>query len=377
MTSNRTPKTRLPLLCIAALLSALLVPACRSDASPASGQKAAASKTPAATSSPAPAAGASSASTSDGATAPKQEEPATIDPSTLPAVVATVNGKNVSRDDLIQSALGAQQRLAQTGHGAPPATAEFYNRILDRLIGGMLLYQESQTAGTAATDQDAQQELAALEQRVNNPDTFNQLLQRQHMTREDLQETLKEDLSIQNYVQQKIAPTIEVTDAEAKAFYEQNSGRMQHPERVQVSHILIRVPQDATDEQKAAAKKKADDLLQQIKNGADFAQLAEANSDDPGSKARGGALGWIQRGQTVKPFEDAAFALKPQQVSDVVESPFGYHIIKQTDHQDAGTVSFDEAEAQIKDYLKQQKVDAAVQAKVQELIGKAKIQRFI
>jgi len=241
----------------------------------------------------------------------------------------------------------------------------------------MLLYQESQAAGTAASDTDAQQELAALEKRVNDPDAFNQLLQKQHMNRQELQETLKEDLSIQNYVQQKIVPTVEVSDAEAKAFYDQNSAKMQHPERVQVSHILIRVPKDANETQKAAAKKKAEDLLQQIQNGADFAQLAQTNSDDPGSKARGGALGWIQRGQTVKPFEDAAFALKPQQVSDVVESPFGYHIIKQTDHQDAGQVSFAEAEAQIKHFLTQQKVDAAVQSKVQELIGKAKIQRFI
>jgi peptidyl-prolyl cis-trans isomerase C len=377
MISNRTRNSRLPALCVSMLLTALLAPACRSDASPASESAPSAQKTPATGATAQPADTAKSAAATSPTANAQQNAPQTVDVSKLPDVVATVNGENVTRDDLVQTARGAQQRLRQAGHGAPPATTDFYNQILDQLIGTTLLYQESQAAGTAASDEDAQQQVAALEKRVNNPDTFNQLLQRQQMTRQELQETLKEDLSIQNYVQQKIAPTVQVSDAEAKAFYDKNSDKMKHPERVQVSHILIRVPKDATDEQKATAKKKAEDLLQQIKGGADFAQLATANSDDPGSKARGGALGWIQRGQTVKPFEDAAFALKPQQVSGVVESPFGYHIIKQTDHEAAGTTTFDEAEGQIKNFLTQQKVQAAVRAKVQELIGKAKIQRFI
>lgn len=369
MLSNRFKNDRFPLLCLAVLLSALLAPACRSDASPAPG---AADPGGAAPSAQAPA-----APQDDTASTPNPSGTATVDTSKLPAVVAKVNGQAVTRDDLLQSAKGAQQRLAAAGQGAPPADSDFYNQILDRIIGSVLLYQESQAQGTAASDDDAQKEMAAIENRINDPNAFNQLLQKQNMTRAELQETLKEDLSIQNYVEQKIAPTIEVSDAEAKTFYDQNTDKMQRPERVQVSHILIRVPDGATDEQKKAAKQKAEDLLQQIKNGADFAQLAQENSDDPGSKARGGALGWISRGQTVKPFEDAAFALKPQQVSDVVESPFGYHIIKQTGHQEAGTVSFDEAKDQVKNFLKQQKVDAAVQAKVEELKGKAKIERFI
>lgn len=359
MISNRIFSLRSSVACFAAL--PLLIFA-TSSSSAAQTQSPSASTAPAAQSQPA-----TGSATSSGA----------LDPSKLPAVVATVNGKDVSKAELLESARGAQQRIASAGQTAPPANSAFYNQVLDRIIGGMLLYQESQAQGTEATDQEAQNELAALEKRVNNPDTFNQLLQKQNMTRDDLQQTLKEDLSIQKYVQEKIVPAVQVSDAEAKAFYDQNADKMKRPERVQVSHILVRVPQDATDAQKAAAKKKAEDLLQQIKSGADFAELAKSNSDDPGSKPRGGDLGWISRGQTVKPFEDAAFALKPQQVSDVVESPFGYHIIKQTAHQDAGAVSFEEAKPRIVDFLKQQKVDQAVQAKVQALMAKAKIQRFI
>lgn len=361
MISNRTPSIRLPIVLSAALLLATLAPLSGSRAAQAQNNQ---------KSNTAPAAQAKPAT-------PTASSSTAIDTSKLPAVVAKVNGKDVSKEDLLESARGAQQRIASSGQAAPPENSAFYNQVLDRIIGGMLLYQESQAQGTAATDQEAQNELSALEKRVNNPDTFNQLLQKQNMTREDLQQTLKEDLSIQKYVQQKIVPTVQVSDAEAKAFYDQNTDKMKRPERVQVSHILIGVPNDATAAQKAAAKKKAEDLLQQIKNGADFAELAKANSDDPGSKPRGGDLGWISRGQTVKPFEDAAFALKPQQVSGVVESPFGYHIIKQTDHQDAGTVSFDEAKPRIVDFLKQQKVDQAVQSKVEELMSKAKIERFI
>jgi peptidyl-prolyl cis-trans isomerase D len=138
-----------------------------------------------------------------------------------------------------------------------------------------------------------------------------------------------------------------VTNQQVAAYYQQHEKDFQVPEEVKVRHILIKVDKGADAKTDAAAKAKAEALLKQIKGGADFAALATANSDDPGSKEQGGELGMIQRGVTVPPFEKAAFALQPGQVSDVVKSDFGYHIIKVEEKETAHLKPLDEVKAQI------------------------------
>jgi peptidyl-prolyl cis-trans isomerase D len=138
-----------------------------------------------------------------------------------------------------------------------------------------------------------------------------------------------------------------VTNQQVETYYQQHEKDFQVPEEVKVRHILIKVDKGADAKTDAAAKAKADALLKQIKGGADFAALAKANSDDPGSKEQGGELGMIQRGVTVPPFEKAAFALQPGQISDVVKSDFGYHIIKVEEKETAHLKPLDEVKAQI------------------------------
>ncbi len=138
-----------------------------------------------------------------------------------------------------------------------------------------------------------------------------------------------------------------VTNQQVEAYYQQHQKDFQVPEEVKVRHILIKVDKGADAKTDAAAKAKAEDLLKQIKGGADFAALAKANSDDPGSKEQGGELGMIQRGVTVPPFEKAAFALQPGQISDVVKTDFGYHIIKVEEKETAHLKPLDEVKAQI------------------------------
>src|SRR5271156_142582 len=138
-----------------------------------------------------------------------------------------------------------------------------------------------------------------------------------------------------------------VSDQQVLQYYQGHQKDYQVPEEVKVRHILIKVDAGADPKVDAAARQKAADLLKQIKGGADFAALAKANSDDPGSKEQGGELGMIQRGVTVPPFEKAAFALQPGQVSDVVKSDFGYHIIKVEEKETAHLKPLDEVKAQI------------------------------
>jgi peptidyl-prolyl cis-trans isomerase D len=138
-----------------------------------------------------------------------------------------------------------------------------------------------------------------------------------------------------------------VTNQQVEQYYQQHQKDFQVPEEVKVRHILIKVPTGADAKTDAAAKQKAEDLLKQIKAGGDFDALAKANSDDPGSKDQGGELGMIQRGVTVPAFEQAAFALQPGQVSDLVKTQFGYHILKVEEKQTAHLKPLEEVKGQI------------------------------
>ena len=152
----------------------------------------------------------------------------------------------------------------------------------------------------------------------------------------------------------KIEQSIPVSDGELRSAYAADQDKFRKPERVQARHILIKG--GTTPEDDAKAKAKAEDLLKQLKGGANFAELAQKNSQDPGSAFKGGDLGWLVRGQTVKPFEEAAFSLKPHQVSDPVKTQFGYHIIEVLDHQQPHLETFEEARAQLADELRKQRV---------------------
>jgi peptidyl-prolyl cis-trans isomerase D len=152
-----------------------------------------------------------------------------------------------------------------------------------------------------------------------------------------------------------VASKVNVSDADIQAYYAQNKQRFKTEEQRRASHILITVPKSAAAADKTAARDKAAKLLEQVrKNPADFAKLAKASSQDPGSAEKGGDLGFFTRGNMVKPFEDAAFALKKDEISDLVESDFGYHIITVSDIKPGGEKSLDEVKGQIAGEIKNQ-----------------------
>lgn len=303
--------------------------------------------------------------------------PAPADPASYPEIVANVNGTEIPRADLIGSAEGMAQRLQAAGQPAPPRDDDFYRQVLDQLISTKLLYQESQAQGTTISPEELTEQVQTLEQRTGGKEQLDQALAGQDMTREELRQGLKEDLAINRYIEEKVAPAVTVSEQEAKSFYEENKERMQRPEQAKLRHILIQAGSDAAEEEKTAARTKAEGLLAQIREGADFAELATANSEDPGSKDEGGDLGWVSRGQTVEPFENAAFALEPGATSEVVESPFGFHIIRLEEKRPAGTAPFEDAREEIEAFLKQRKLGEVINRKVEELEQKATIERFI
>lgn len=152
-----------------------------------------------------------------------------------------------------------------------------------------------------------------------------------------------------------VASQVNVSDADIKAYYEQNVQRYRDEEQRRASHILIKVDKGASEQDKAAARAKAEKLLAQARqNPGDFAKLAKEYSQDPGSAELGGDLDFFGKGMMVKSFEDAAFKLKEGEVSDVVESDFGYHIIKLTGIKPASAKSLEEVKDQIAADIKKQ-----------------------
>ena len=161
--------------------------------------------------------------------------------------------------------------------------------------------------------------------------------------------------------QQKIEESIQVSDAQLRSVYASSMDSFRFPERAKVRHILL-MTQGKSDAEKKAALAKAQDLLKQIKGGADFAELAKKNSQDPGSAQNGGDLGFIVRGQTVPEFEKFAFSAKPKETSDIVTTEYGYHIIQVLEREPARVKPFDEVKADIESQLKKQSVNEKTQA---------------
>jgi peptidyl-prolyl cis-trans isomerase D len=163
----------------------------------------------------------------------------------------------------------------------------------------------------------------------------------------------------------------QVSDTELQSYYNAHLADYQVKDQAKVRHILIAVPQGADAKTDAAAKAKAEDLLKQIKAGGDFAKLASANSDDPGSKTNGGELGMLSPGQTVPEFDKAAFSLQPGQISGVIKTKFGYHILQVEERTQAHTRPFAEVKSEIEPLVAQQKIGAAEQGFANALVTDA------
>jgi peptidyl-prolyl cis-trans isomerase D len=177
----------------------------------------------------------------------------------------------------------------------------------------------------------------------------------------------------------KITAGVQVTHDELQAYYDQHRDQYRGAEQVKVSHILIKTPLAGPDgkvDEKgvAEAQRRAQDLLKQIRAGANFEELAKKYSEDPGSAKVGGSLGWIGKGRTVPEFEKAAFSLPKGQISDLVKSSYGFHIIRVDDKQDAHLKTLDEVKAEIEPILKQQKTHAIAQKQADDLLQQAKTQ---
>ena len=175
------------------------------------------------------------------------------------------------------------------------------------------------------------------------------------------------------YLQKEVISKIKVTEKEAKAYYDKNPDLFKSPEQVKARHILIQVPKEATEEEKKKLKEKADEVLKKVKAGEDFTKLAAEYSDDPGTKSKGGELGFFSKGSMVPAFEQAAFSLKPGEVSELVETEFGFHVIKVDEKKEAVAEPFETIKEKVTKQVLREKQEAKVTEFVEQALKKAKV----
>ena len=301
-------------------------------------------------------------------------EPKQVTKAPADSVAVTVNGAPITEKELEAE---IQQMAPRMPRGYLEKNKEkVRQQTLDRMIIMRLLDEKIKAAGIVVTEQDVSEQVNEItSQQGMSLDGFKEMLKGRGMNFDEWKKQMQFErrVQFQKLLDVEFADQLSITDNDANNYYSQNIKRFETLEQVKASHILIKPDPNADpNETKAKALAKAQDLLTQVKAGADFAELAKANSDCP-SSAKGGDLGFFGRGRMVPAFDKVAFTLKIDEVSDVVETRFGYHIIKIVDRKEASTKTFAEAKDEIIKTLKQRKQGELTQKYIASLKAQANI----
>jgi len=321
----------------------------------------------------------------------------------LDRTVATVNGQAIMLSEFERNADPILEQFKKTSPSSdqtPDRVADIKKRVLDQMIDDRLLVQESRKKNIHVSQLEVDDGVKKVRSRFNTDEEFNKEMQKEGMDNEEFRKHIQDQLStiklIDQEVKAKVPPPgddeirqlFDTLDAlikdkpipgshtaseleELKALAKAVERRFD--ERARARHILVRVSPNASKEEKDAAFKKIKDVQARLKKGEDFAELAKKYSDDPGSKDRGGDLGYFSRGDMVPAFDKAAFALDVGQTSDIVTTDFGYHIIQLQEKKAAARMSLDEIKDDLREYLFQQRGAKRFETYVKDLRSKADI----
>jgi peptidyl-prolyl cis-trans isomerase C len=310
------------------------------------------------------------------ALAQTQEQQPAQDPE-VPAVVARVNGKDVTGDHYL--IVWRHLRLLKMGDSEQAAEGldqeALKHEALDRLIRIELLSQKADEMGMQADPKEVNEIITDFQNRMGGEDVLEQALNFRGVSMEEYRSDIAQSLRIEKLLQQEVYSETTVDPAEVRQYYDAHPQEFNVPEQVKARHILIFTAENDDPVKRKEALATIQGAAERIRNGEPFEDVAREVSQDR-SAASGGDLGYFGRGQMVPEFEEAAFPLDKGQVSDVVETPFGYHLIKVEDKRPAGTLTFEEVEQRLADYLKHMKGDEKGEEYVENLKAQAKIERI-
>ncbi len=291
--------------------------------------------------------------------------------------VAEVNGTVITRNDFDKEMAPIKQKLITMGRSLNQSQLlEIESEILENLIKRELLYQASRKNGIKVESAAVNEQFIKLKKRFPTDAEFKTALKRMGVSEEKIKSEIRRRISIQRFGDRQFAQKVDISEAEARAHYDGHPEFFRHSEKVRASHILIKVNSESDEARKAEALQKLENIQRRIKNGEDFSTLARIFSQCP-SSARGGDLGNFERGKMVKAFEDVAFSLKPGEVSGIVKTKFGYHLIKVFDKKPATVISYEDIKEKLKNYLKQEKIRKEAGAYLDRMKKTAKVEIFL
>ena len=295
--------------------------------------------------------------------------------------IATVNGSGIIVGNY-EKVLGLNKQSIEAYYGNTIWDQEieegvkykdkFKEMILDQMIYTEVIYEAAKKENLLPTEEEVNKSIEEFNTSIKDNDAYKKQLKELGIDDNFLKYQFERNLASDNY-KEKFNKDNSVTNDEIKKYYDENKDDF-YIDQVEASHILIKTIDDEdkklSDEKKAEAKKKAEEVLAKAKAGEDFSELAKEYSQDTVSAKNGGDLGFFKKGEMVKPFEEAAFSMKVGEISDLVESDFGYHIIKVTDKEDRQK-TFDEVKETIRKTLQDEKCDA----QVEKLKEEAKVEK--
>ncbi|WP_427339312.1 peptidylprolyl isomerase [Caloranaerobacter sp. DY30410] len=274
-------------------------------------------------------------------------------------IVAKVNGDSIYKEDF-EKDFNVYKKAVESKVGPEiwkQLEEEAMRKFLDKLIIEQIISQKAEELGIEVTDEEVDEEIKNYINYFENEEKFKEFLKQSNITEEYFRKEIKKEMLISKY-KEEVLKDIDISLDEAKKYYEDNIDLFRDY-RVRARHILVKTEDEAKE------------ILKQLKNGKDFAELAKEKSIGP-SAANGGDLGYFGKGQMVPEFEKAAFSLEPGQISDIVKTQYGYHIIKVEDKIDK-LYSFDEVKDDIIKELKNREYDK----KLKELRENANVEIFL
>lgn len=320
-----------------------------------------------------------------------------IDPKSwdfLPDPVASIDKKKITKAEFIkvitpQAKLGMRMYEGMGKKMGPEEFKELANDAIKKLIDNNLLLGLAEQNGFKPTAEKGE-ELFKTTSAEYPEGAFEKMLKEQGWDIKEVKSKMSEAMAIDDWIKAKVVSTTKVDDAAVAKFYNDNKDRFKAPEQVRASHILIKTKEidnkdgkldaealkKAQEKAKAEAKAEAEKILAELKAGGDFAKIAEAKSACPSGK-QGGDLNYFQKGNMVAEFDKVAFALEVGKLSDVVETKFGYHIIKKTDHKQPGLEPVEKFKDEIKKQLEQEAIKDQVMKMLEAERAKVKPEIFI
>lgn len=291
-------------------------------------------------------------------------------------VAAVVNRDVIALSEVQQRAAPELSRLNDPDpRKRSEQRAQLMKTALDTLIGEKLMEAEITEMGISATEGEVDELVNDVRKQNNitDPAQFEQVLTAEGLTMTTYRDMLRKRILRDRLLRMKVGPKVKVTEEDLKAAYNQYARVEGEDSEVHARHILVAVDPKATEEQVAAARKKAEGIAQEARReGMDFSALARARSEGP-SAADGGDLGWFKRGVMVQAFEKVAFNLKEGEVSEPVRTNFGWHVLKVEERRSVAATSYEEMRPKLENKLLQEKTDKFLEQYVAELKQKASI----